>query len=200
MKIQRIVLVAFFLAMTATSVARPFSSSITGSPWCFGIKAGVLWSTVLPTTDDNITSVAGFVGGIFTEYAVNDWFAPSAEILYSQQGAKMVGNNDLVVEGDYVSVPLLANFYVVEGLALKTGIQPSFLVSSKLSDANEIVSMPGMLRKVDLVIPVGISYTCHFGLVIDARVNFSTITMLREVSREDNGTALSGALTLAWKF
>ena len=33
---------------------------------------------------------------------------------------------------NYLNIPILANFYVTKGLALKAGIQPGFLIGSKL--------------------------------------------------------------------
>ncbi|MEG0467115.1 MAG: outer membrane beta-barrel protein [Mucinivorans sp.] len=201
MKNLRLTLVILLAIVATTAVARPKHSGSMANQWHFGLKAGTLISTIISNTpDDPIESVAGFTGGLFVEYDALSWLSPSVEVLYAMQGGKAVGGSDLVVEGDYISVPILANFYVVRGLALKVGVQPSFLVAGKLSDPQQIIEVPGMLNEFDLVIPIGVSYTCNFGLVIDARVNFGTINLLKDVPSTDNGTSFSTAITLGWKF
>ena len=78
--------------------------------------------------------------GAFAEYRAAKWFAVSLDVLYSRQGSsaeitqgalgsehKLKFNNRL----NYLNIPILANFYVTNGLALKAGIQPGFLLSGK---------------------------------------------------------------------
>src|SRR3712207_7766608 len=48
----------------------------------------------------------------------------------------------------YINVPIMANVYVVNGLAVKLGVQPGFAVDKADSDINT----------VDFSIPVGASY------------------------------------------
>ena len=46
---------------------------------------------------------------------------------------------------DYVNVPILANFHVAQGLAVKVGIQPGFLINDKVEvSANGVSSEIGL--------------------------------------------------------
>jgi hypothetical protein len=64
---------------------------------------------------------------------------------------------------DYINLPILANVYVVKGLAVKVGVQPGFLVDKHNS--------PYDPKTVDLSIPVGLSYE-YDNFVLDARYNW----------------------------
>ena len=50
------------------------------------------------------------------------------------QGAKLT--DDVTNRLDYINVPIMANVYVVKGLAVKLGVQPGFNVSNKLKANN----------------------------------------------------------------
>ena len=61
-----------------------------------------------------------------------------------------------------------------------TGIQPGFLIGSKLRVRSndgpwETADLKdeNLFRTTDIAIPVGLCYTLDYGLVIDARYNFS---------------------------
>ena len=83
-------------------------------------------------TEDTKARV-GFIAGAELEYYVSNMVGISAGMFYSQQGAEFeIGGADFTCKLDYVNVPIIANFYVWKGLALKAGLQPGFKMSSKL--------------------------------------------------------------------
>ena len=76
--------------------------------------------------------------------------------VYSRQGFKTKDVNvaGYTISGDswkpsYLNIPVLANVYVVPGLAVKLGVQPGFMVDK--DDAEDV-------NTFDLSIPVGLSY------------------------------------------
>lgn len=144
-------------------------------------------------TFSNVTSVAdtkykvGAVGGLEVGYHVSDPFALSAGLLVSMQGCAHKGEEyfkDIKTTLTYLNVPILANYYVAPGLAIKAGIQPGFLVVQKTKASERIsggVSGEGSwkdfdtsettgLKKFDLSIPIGLSYEFS-DFIIDARYN-----------------------------
>ena len=98
------------------------------------------------------------------------------------QGAKgtsnyIVASTTATTKLDYINVPIMANVYVVKGLAVKLGIQPGFKVSStKKTDTSSLVgtgtgSRDIKAQSVDFSIPVGISYE-YSNFQLDARYNW----------------------------
>ena len=198
-------------------------------PFTFGPKVGINVTDLHPDGLDDINHLSGtkpaLVIGAFAEYRAAKWFAVSLDVLYSRQGSsaeitqgalgsehKLKFNNRL----NYLNIPILANFYVTKGLALKAGIQPGFLIGSKLRVRSndgpwETADLKdeNLFRTTDIAIPVGLSYTLDYGLVIDARYNFSlndiaTGTFKEEIAQEGGDLKKIKnrvfSLTLGWKF
>ena len=127
------------------------------------------------------------------EYQIIDWFSVAAGLNYSLQGtgwadkSTTVSGTDVDVKDTrlqlgYINIPIVANFYVYKGLALKTGVQVGFLTNANLKstiktktgginynlDVDE--SVKDECKSVDVSIPVGVSYEFS-NVVIDARYN-----------------------------
>ena len=111
---------------------------------------------------------------------------------------------------DYANIPIMANVYVLPGLALKAGVQPGFRLKAKMKtdngtyDVDEYYKLAGTLipgeepkvNKFDLAIPVGISYE-YSNIVLDARYNLGLLKV------ENFGPAYYNRVfevTLGYKF
>ena len=166
--------------------------------------------TIQPTVGLNCTSItgdndakykAGFVGGVEAEYHISPLVGISGGLLYSMQGAKAdAEEGNIKVEGkynmDYLNIPILANFYVAKGLALKAGIQPGFKVSSKIKVGSVSVDDDSdAIKSFDFSIPVGISYE-YMNICLDARYNIGCT----KVFKEGDGNHSVFQLTLGYKF
>jgi hypothetical protein len=79
----------------------------------------------------------------------------------------------------------MANFYVVEGLALKAGVQPGFVVS----DDTEIA------ESFDFSVPVGISYE-YANFQLDARYNIGCTKVFKGTDEKN----CVFQVTLGYKF
>lgn len=181
-------------AMVFASVAS-FAQQAVGT---FSIqpKVGI---NVSDLSDNDADARVGFVAGAEAMYQITDIFGLSAGVLYSQQGVKQ-DNGKLKL--DYVNVPILANVYVVKGLAVKLGIQPGFKVNNEISvtgsGAHASASTSGTMleaKGVDLSIPVGLSYEFN-NIVLDARYNFG-VTKAMEVYDSKNSVF---QFTVGYKF
>lgn len=118
----------------------------------------------------------GAVAGVELEYGVTDMFGLSVGALYSMQGAKgKEGGVTTTMKADYINIPILANVYVAQGLAVKLGIQPGFNINSKgkvaEGSASGEVDLGDYTNSVDFSIPVGVSYQFN-NFVVDARYNW----------------------------
>ena len=134
--------------------------------------------------------------GVEGQYAVTDKFGISAGLMYSQQG-----NNSMVYDlqpangnmyrykfkMDYLNIPILANYYLFKGLAVKAGIQPGFKIHDNISSS--------MTHSFDLSIPVGLSYE-YKNVCLDARYNYG-LTNFEKGYNQKNSVF---QITLGYKF
>ena len=155
--------------------------------------------TLANLTKGNGDVKVGAIAGAEFEYQVHPIVGISFGALYSMQGSK---NDDVKMNLDYINVPILANIYVVKGLALKAGIQPAFNVSNKVKsdgvsvDWNKYFSgSDAEVKTSDFSIPVGASYEFS-DFVIDARYNFG-LTKIMNASDSKNSVF---QITLGYKF
>lgn len=184
---------AMMLASVAT-FAQNAVGQITIQP-----KVGLNIANV--TDADDADARIGLAAGAEFEYGVTDMIGVSAGLIYSMQGAKFSeGNVDTTVKLDYLNVPILANVYVVPGLAVKLGVQPGFKLSSKVKMEGSGTSIEGEsdddgVKGFDLAIPVGVSYQ-YQNIVLDARYNWGVTKVF------DDGDSKNSVfqITLGYKF
>lgn len=143
---------------------------------------------------DRTTERLGLVVGAEAQYQFSPKWGLTLGALYSRQGVNFKGfdtyDSDLKatvsVHGlslalDYVSVPVLANFYIYKGLAVKAGVQPAFCVDKKQKGKLTLTgnTPDGMyvagtekpsILSLDMSIPMGLSYEVSH-VVIDLRYN-----------------------------
>ena len=193
----------FFAAAVLMCSLTAFAQSKEGS---FNIlpKAGINISTL--SNKDNAKVKVGFTAGAEAEYQLTKQLSLSAGALFSMQGAKSttvfreVDNTTKEIrevdikntmEFDYINVPILANYYIIEGLAVKLGIQPGFNIVAKrkrtdgVDKVSENLKNLGVdVRKVDFSIPIGISYELN-DFVVDARFNLG-LTEVADLVKSKN--------------
>lgn len=149
------------------------------------------------TNSDGAKAKVGLAAGAEFEYQVSDKFSLTAGAVYSMQGAK--ADNNITIKLEYINVPILANYYVANGLAIKAGIQPGFKTKAQSkgiisNDYQDIESV----KSVDFSIPVGVSYEIS-DFVIDARYQFG----LTKVSKFDDDASAKNSVfmfTVGYKF
>ena len=213
-------MIAAMMLATLGAVAQNEVGQFTLQP-----KVGMNISKI---TDSNLNSKVGLVAGFEAEYGVAKNFGVSVAALYSMQGAKrdlnlnVSGNSvDVKFNLDYINIPVLAQYYIVPGLAVKAGIQFGFNVRNKVKVGTNIAgynlkddcsmdefldmaralgeSIPSdaKFQKFDLSIPVGLSYE-YEDFVLDARYNIGTSKLIKS----DPDSSKNGVfqLTIGYKF
>lgn len=192
-----------FAALMMFSSVGAFAQHAVGS---FNLQPKIGVSIANLTDMKDSDPRVGLVAGVEGEYQVSDIFSISAGALYSMQGAKSTVSafglsKTTTTKLDYVNVPIMANVYVVKGLAVKLGIQPGFKVSStektvgNTSFASGSVSSDIKAQSVDFSIPVGISYE-YSNFQLDARYNLG-LTKVFENGKDKNSVF---QITLGYKF
>lgn len=178
----------FSLAVALIASVSMFAQSEVGSV-NITPKVGINIANV--TSDAGQKSKVGIVAGAEVAYQTSAKCAISAGALYSAQGYKV--GDDGKANLNYLNIPVLANYYVAKGLAIKAGIQPSILLSAKVGGED----WKEFLKKVDFSIPVGISYEVS-NVVIDARYNAGVTQILKEGEGKAKHSVFQ--FTLGYKF
>ena len=183
---------------------------------------------------------SGLAIGMEAEYGASKSFGLSLGAFYSQMGAKVDGTlaamavNDeymIYIESknkgkvtcNYITLPLMANFYVpaVKGLALKVGAQMGILASSRMKadvDAtiesylkNDPTVIPTTTHELttvdqdteckalDFGIPFGMSYE-HKNVIIDLRYYFGLTKIDNSAANREDIRNRYLTLTLGYRL
>jgi len=168
-------------------------SSVNAQDITFGAKAGINIAN-LDVTDANIDSRTSLHLGVTAEFEISDTFSIQSELLYSLQGATQSITEELpgfrsVIESEwklnYIQIPVMAKFYVSEGLSIEAGPQIGFLASAEVdSDRTETDLFDGtsvstsstvdakeIVKSVDFGLNFGLGYKLDSGLNFALRYN-----------------------------
>jgi hypothetical protein len=178
----------------------------------FGAKAGVNFASIGGDDTDGIDGRTGFHVGALVEIPVNDFFSVQPEVVYSAQGAKESFSESIdgvTVSGkstlklDYINIPIIGKFYVIEGLSLEVGPQIGFNINAMeefeisglgMSESGE-EDVSDFVKSTDFSIAAGASYKLPIGLFFTARYNvgLSNVNDAGEGSKNQNNVVQLGA-------
>lgn len=164
---KKLIVVALTLFMGTTA----FSQGVD-----FGIKAGANFSTISDAA--GLSNKTGFQAGIFGGLKFSDKLGIQADLLYSQQGAEFdFGKFDL----DYVTVPIVLKYYLVQGLNVQLGPQFGFVVKDDVyTDRVGLNSIQANTKNTDVSGILGAGYDFPLGIRVDARYNFGFTDVLED--------------------
>ena len=149
----------------------------------FGIKAGANFAN-FSGGDIDTEGITSFHAGAVLELNIVPTFSVQAEALYSSIGAKVKDGDDINL--DYVSVPVLAKFYVLpEKVSIVAGPQFSFLTN----DAKDLEA-----KSTDIGIAGGLEAKIIAGLFVQARY---VIGVTKVSDSEFAGDAKNGVFQLS---
>lgn len=179
-----------------------------------GVKGGVNFSSLGGDDTGDLKGRTGFHIGGLVEIPISDKFSVQPELLYSAQGAQAEFSESFSEMGmnfsvdakaklnlDYINVPIMAKYYVIEGLAVEAGPQIGFLMSAKQkSEISVSGNLPAEIldmmdfedgdedvkdefNTLDLAIGLGASYRLDMGVFFGVRYNLG----LSNIYKEDDG-------------
>ena len=119
------------------------------------------------------------------------------------QGCKNKDDSDFKTSLDYINIPILANAYLFKGFAVKVGVQPGFLVRANEKYSRGGISydedMKDACNKVDLSIPIGVSYE-YASFVFDARYNWGLTNTWKDDARNKKSHNSVFMFSVGYKF
>lgn len=198
MKKAIVLICVMLLSIGVTSAQSRFS---------FGPKVGVNLSNLYIDAEgveagDIVGIKPGLLIGAFAEYDFTPVVGISVDLLYSREGTESNRFDYPAQEGysykhkyslQYLNIPVLINFYVAHGLAVKAGVQPGVLLGAKYRVDWEYMGQEGSktqdiknnLRAYDISIPIGLSYTFDYGFFIDGRYNISLCDIMNQSTKHE---------------
>ena len=188
---KKIMMMAAMMLLSVGAFAQNEVGQLTLQP-----KVGANLSTV--TGDGDQKMKFGLLAGVEAEYGIAENFGLAFGALYSMEGCrwKLDGaDKSTFLNLDYINIPIVANYYLAPGFAIKAGVQPAFNVRHKLSYDGESVDADGF-NSFNFSIPVGLSYQIS-DFVIDARYHIGITKLEKDADQGRNSTI---SLTIGYKF
>ena len=197
------------MTISLTALAQHEEGDITIQP-----KVGMTISNI--TDGDNWK--INLTYGVEFERFFTDQFSASLGVIFTNQGCKYkvytdygdIGVESYPIKLDiyYGTLPIMANYYVLPGLALKAGIQPAFRVKARVEQDGTKIDLDraidamydgndNKLRTFDLSIPVGFSYEFK-GITFDARYNIGVTKLISDTDEGIYNKVF--IMTLGYKF
>ena len=174
-----------------------------------GAKAGLNISNVSDLDDSK--SRTGFHVGAVAEIFINEKFSVQPEIIYSTQGAKQKETINFMgfsekfeatTKLDYLNIPIMAKYYIIDGLSVQAGPQIGFNVKAeskiKVNGESKTEDMKSDTKKVDFGLNFGAGYELPIGVFFDARYNLG----LSKISKESDTSAKNRVfqISVGYKF
>ena len=226
--ILRTALFAISLVFVFAVKAQPDAGTLSLIPKVGISSSSVTNIPVILVEDPDITIKRSFFPGSYIgadlDYQVSDRMAVSAGLAYSFQGcswrdyeSRNVDIKDVMIKLGYLHLPLTASFYAFDNFAIHTGFQFSYLTHAKMqgsiydhalfdatvdkTPAKIDDNIRDYLHRLDISVPVAVSYEFDNHLIISAQFNIG-ITKINKKSflvTEDMRNR-SVMLTFGYKF
>lgn len=133
-----------------------------------GAKAGLNLATLQPDLPDPATRTSFHLGGM-AEIPISDMFSVQPELLFSIQGVKDESDDDEVIKLNYITLPIMAKYYVMESLSIEGGLQLGFLVSADFEDDGESIDIKDSMKSTDFGVAFGAGYKLDNGVNLGIR-------------------------------
>ncbi|KAF2518520.1 PorT family protein [Flavobacterium salilacus subsp. salilacus] len=164
----------------------------------FGVKAGL---NIADFGGDAETegSRTGFHAGGLAEFKLTETFSIQPELLYSMQGAKgkdILTGEEYDLKFDYINIPIMAKYYLMEGLSIEAGPQVGFLMSAKAEDED----IKDSYKSIDIALNGGVAYDLPMGLFFQARYSAGISDISDIEGSDDKITNNVISLSVGYKF
>ena len=151
----------------------------------FGAKAGMNMASWAGDLEDGTNMRVSMHFGGLVEFKLTDKFSIQPEVLYSGQGVTMKGQYSYnqsyksSFRFDYLNIPVMAKYYIVEGFNVEAGPQVGVLLSSKVmvkvDDLKTVDDFEGETNNVDFAANFGLGYDLPMGIFFNARYSLGLV-------------------------
>jgi len=194
------------LAVIATAfIAISVSAQSEAGSFTLKPNVGFTYTTATGDWGEGADGAFALTAGVEGMYMVNEKFGAalglnytgyntSQEVYTSLDGDK---KEDDIYSNYYFNIPVMANYYVAPGVALKAGVALNILSTAKIDgkDKNAGHDVKDWYKSTFFSIPVGASYEIN-DFVFDARYNLG----VSKVAEGFDGTFNALTFTVGYKF
>lgn len=156
---KKLVFFVTVLAVTFYSNAQDFNLGVKG-----GINVASVGGSGYSGLGGLGSKVSFHLGGV-AEVPISDKISVQPELLYSSQGTKWdFGTADNNLKLDYINLPILGKYHIIEGLSAEAGPLVGFLIASNADDDDRF-------KKLDVAFAIGASYRLNENIFFSLRYN-----------------------------
>jgi hypothetical protein len=152
--------------------------------------------------------------GVFAEIVFDDFFSVQPELLYSVKGARYRISDDDDFKSSYVlkylSLPVVAKYYVTKEISLEAGPQVAYLLSAKnietsddlssnLGEEAASIDIKNQMQSIDFGATAGVGYLTKTGFYISARYTFGILNAHKSLA-DENTIMHNGAVQVSFGF
>lgn len=161
---------------------KPDSTTVEITKYGIGVKAGFNFATIsrgnLSQPPDARSSF--YFGFNYEIPIIEQVFSVQPELIYTRQGFEKRyvtpdNRHTSIYKVDYISIPLVARYYVVRGFSLEAGPQVSFKIGEKFDrDQTDLEPInPDDVNNFDYGFILGLSFEFESGFFVNGRYNRS---------------------------
>ncbi len=162
------------LLFTAVAIFAFVNANAQGE-FRIGFKGGV---NIASVGGDNTFGVGSFgsrtgfhIGGL-VEIPISEKISIQPELLYSMKGSNYdFSSGDTDIKLDYIDVPILGKYHIIEGLSGEFGPVIGVLVKADADDGDETVDIKEFYKSTDIGLAIGASYRLPMGVFFSLRYN-----------------------------
>jgi opacity protein-like surface antigen len=176
-----------------------------------GLKGGLNIASLTSSDDSELDSRIAFHAGLYVEFPISEKLSIQPEVVFSSQGGRektftesassgfeSFFESDTKLRLNYINIPVLAKYYIVDGFSVQVGPQIGFLVSARAefeinssSNSNNSSisgnsSVKDEFNSVDLSAAFGLGYKFDGGFNLSARYNLGFSEVFKNQNQDEN--------------
>lgn len=159
------------------------TTSVISQEIDLGLKAGANFASI--TDASGLSNRTGFLIGVFAGVKFSDKLGIQGDLLYSQQGANLDPKD---INLNYINVPIVLKYYLVQGFNLQAGPQFGFIVDDNIKD---VLGNVNEAESFDLAGVLGLGYDFPFGIRIEGRHNFGLTDVFNSIKGKNSVTSIA---------
>lgn len=138
-----------------------------------GVKGGVNFASMTGDDIGDVNSRTSFHAGLLAEIPYSERFSLQGEVLYSGQGFEVentLGKGEYNL--DYIQIPILAKYYLVQGLSVQVGPQIGFLINEEAKYSGSLGSAEtesDFANDFEFGVVGGLEYKLDSGIFLQGR-------------------------------